>query len=375
MIRGHLVCVAACMALLTGGIGLAAETRGDALKSAGLSRSGNLYVLGDEAAVLDGFKALKQTKVQADKETRARHALEMQIASKRKVAKDADKEWHTLETRLTLVQDVGIHNRIVMRMNRLVADYKESLAAAKDLEEQAGKSSTTAKTQFVDDLSSLNGKAEAAAEKYKRLAEDPGVKAAIAKVNAAANTRVALGPSPEFTAAASELHKWQSAVESEAIPLREEHGIHMVDVLLNGEHFVMGLDTGASSLSLPAEVAQKLKMVPGEKDPTVQLQLADGNVIEGKEMSVKSVRVGRFTVEDVSCVVLDKGLTDAPLILGGSFLNRFIVKVDPSTNELHLTRIEDQGATTAAHAGRGAARIGGQNRPISGAGASDNQDK
>ena len=153
---------------------------------------------------------------------------------------------------------------------------------------------------------------------------------------------MALGPTSEFSSSVAELKKWQSAVESEAIPLTENHGIHMVDAMLNGEHFVLGFDTGASAITLPAEVAEKLSMIPGEQDPTVQMQLADGNLIEGKQMTLKSVRVGRFTLSDVSCIVLQKGLHDAPSILGGSFLNHFIVKLDPGAKELHLTQLKEE---------------------------------
>jgi hypothetical protein len=89
-------------------------------------------------------------------------------------------------------------------------------------------------------------------------------------------------------------------------------------------------------------------MVPGEQDPTVHMRLADGNVIEGKEMTLKSVRVGRFTLEDVPCVVLSKDLPNAPLILGGSYLNHFIVKLDPAHGELHLTAIKEEGQAKPA---------------------------
>lgn len=64
---------------------------------------------------------------------------------------------------------------------------------------------------------------------------------------------------------------------------------------------------------------------------------------------LKTVRVGRFTVDDVTCVVLQKGLPNAPLILGGSFLNHFIVKLDPASNELHLTQVNDEPQAKTAH--------------------------
>ena len=345
-------CLGICVSLVVCINVFAADTGGNsALKEAGLTRTGDVYVLPDEQAVVDGVKVLRASKVQADKETKARKLIENQIAVKKKIMKDADKEYHELETRLGVIQDVGIHNRIVTRLNRLVADHKQAMADVKDLEEQAGKVSSVAKTKFVDDVATLSPKADAVAEKYKALGDDAGVKAELAKLTAsAANAKAAMGPSSPFTAAAADLKKWQSEVESETIPLREDGGIHMVDVLINGEHFVMGLDTGASSISLPGEVAEKLKIIPGEQDPVVHMQLADGNLIEGREMSLKTVRVGRFTLEEVRCVVLSKGLPNAPLILGGSFLNHFIVKLDPGASQLHLTEIKEGGAAKVAPA-------------------------
>ena len=282
--------------------------------------------------------------------------IENQLAIKKKAEKDSDKEWHALETRLTLIKDPNVHNNIVIRMNRLVANHKDALASEKDLEEQANKLSTTNKTKFVDDLATLSGKAEAVAGKYQALASDAGVKAALARL---AVQKVTLGPSADFAAAAADLKKWQGEIESEAIPMREENGTHVVDVLLDGEHFLMGVDTGASDISLTGEAAEKLKMTPGEQDPTVHIRLANGSVIEGREMKIKSVRVGRFTLEDVPCVVLQKGLTDAPLLLGGSFLNHFVVKLDPAANELRLTEFKDPTQTkVAGSATKGSAATG-----------------
>ena len=74
-----------------------------------------------------------------------------------------------------------------------------------------------------------------------------------------------------------------------------------------------------------------------------QLQMADGHLAEGRMITLKSVRIGRFSVEEVPCVVMDKSLTDAPLLLGGSFLNNFIVKLDPAAGELRLTEIKSEG--------------------------------
>ena len=152
--------------------------------------------------------------------------------------------------------------------------------------------------------------------------------------------------------------------------MREEHGIHVVEALLNGEQFQMEVDTGASTISLPGEVAEKLNLKPTDQDQTVQMILANGATIEGKLMSLKSVRVGRFTIEDVPCVVLQKGMPKAATLLGGSFLNHFIVKMDNAANELHLTELKDANqpktgsATTKGEAPAGGNAAGAGNGSI-----------
>ena len=297
---------------------------------------GDTLVLPVETVLLGDLNTLRQTRSQAGSETSARLALERQIAGNQKIIKDADHDWERLNARLTLVQDVSIHNNIVLRMNRLVADQKEAFATLKDLEDKAGKSISLHETKYADGLTALAPRIAAALRKYQDLAADAEVKTALA----AQNPPAALGPSAEFAAAAAEFKKWQAEVESQAILLREESGTFEVDTLLNGEHFMLMVDTGASFVSLSAEAAEKLKMVPGEKDPIVELHIADGNVIQGRQMVLDSVRIGNFTLSNVTCVVLAKGLPHAPLVLGGSFLNHFIVKMDPGKNEMHLTEIK-----------------------------------
>jgi clan AA aspartic protease (TIGR02281 family) len=210
----------------------------------------------------------------------------------------------------------------------------EAIDAQRELADKISKLGSDSQTKFVDDLMALGEKVDAATEKYEKLADDADVKAAISKAHGE------LGPTPEFTTAVAEIKKWRSQVDTEAIPLVEEGGIHLVDVRLNGESHPMILDPGASMISLPAELAEKLKMVPGPQDPTIQMKIADGSIIEGRQMVLKSVRVGRFTVENVTCVVLQSGLKEAPACLGNSFLSHFIVKLDQKAGKLQMTEVE-----------------------------------
>ena len=321
----------------------AADPHAEALKAKGLVRAGNSVVLAEEAPLLEAVKKLRQARRDADRETAQRKKAEDKVAANQRFIRDGSKEWKDLEKRLPKMKDPVIHNRTVTRMNALAAKVKEAIESQRDLEEEANKVTSEAKTKFVDELLALAPKVEALAAKYKQVAADPQVKTLVDKVNGStrANPKLAVAPSADFTKAIDEVATWRSQLDSEAIPMRQEGGVHSVEVIANGERVRMLVDTGASHISLPFEVANKLGLTPGENDPTVQLRLANGAVIEGKLMSLKTVRVGRFTVDNVSCVMLQEGLTDAPTILGMSFLSHFVVKISQRTGELHLTEVTD----------------------------------
>ena len=319
----------------------------EALKAKGLVRSGNNYVLAGEAEVLEAMKSLRQNRRQAERETQQRKKAEDKIAANQKFIKDGIKEYKESERRLPKVKDAAIHNRMVTRMNALAAKVKEAIGSQASLEEEANALPSEGKTKFVEALAALAPKVETLAAKYKDLAADPTIKALVEKAGAAAGPRPTVGPSPDFTKAVDEVATWRSQLESEAIPLREHGGVYTVQTVVNGQALQMILDTGASHVTLPAEVAKKLELTPTEQDPTVKMKLANGAIIEGKLMTLKSVRVGRFTVPNVSCVVLQDGLPEAPTILGTSFLSHFVVKLSQSARELHLTEIGGGGGAGA----------------------------
>jgi aspartyl protease family protein len=325
-----------------------ADPSAEPLKAKGLVKSGNGYVLAGEAEVLESMKSLRQNRKQAERENGLRKKAEDKVAANQKVIQDGIKEYKESEKRLPKIKDVNLHNRTVTRMNALGAKVKEAIDSQKDLEEAANKVPSEGRTKYVESLTAVAPKVEALAAKYKLLAADPAVKAALDKLNAKANPKLTVAPSPDFSRAVDEVATWRSQLDSEAIPLRESHGVYTVEVVVNGgEPLHMLLDTGASNVTLPFEVAQKLGLTPGEQDPTVQMKLANGAIIEGKLMTLKSVRVGRFTVPNVSCVVLQQGLPDPPTILGTSFLNHFVVKLSQSARELYLTEVGEGGKSGA----------------------------
>jgi aspartyl protease family protein len=312
----------------------------DAIKTNGLTLSGAAYVLNDESDILKQLPALRTTKKQVDEDARIRKALQAKINSSATFSAQSAKEHDQLNDKLSVINDRVAHNRIVLRMNQLVIKMKESAASRKESEEKLAKLDQTLTTKYVDDVLALDTKAQSALKTYTTLSLDPAVKAALEKANRSASARANLGPTTAFVAAAGELTKYRTDIDSEAISLTEEGGVHGLSVLVNGAPVNMIIDSGASMVTLPGEIAENLNLVPGTKDPTVEMKLADGHVIQVRKMTLKTVRVGRFTVENVTCAVMAKGLNNAPAVLGNSFLSHFVVKLDQKAGQLHLIEVE-----------------------------------
>jgi len=57
-------------------------------------------------------------------------------------------------------------------------------------------------------------------------------------------------------------------------------------------------------------------------------------------MTLKSIQVGMFTVNDVECLVLPKDLKEVDPLLGDSFQSHFLAKLDQNGGELRLTPLD-----------------------------------
>ena len=126
---------------------------------------------------------------------------------------------------------------------------------------------------------------------------------------------------------------------SKAVEMRRKGGVFEVDVTLNGKVTTpMIFDTGASLVTLSAEFAAKIGLNPQPTDQTIQLHDATGGVTAAKKMTISTVRVGPFTVNNVDCAVLPPDKRDVPLLLGQSFINQFTHKVD--NGRLLLSKVE-----------------------------------
>jgi clan AA aspartic protease (TIGR02281 family) len=119
-----------------------------------------------------------------------------------------------------------------------------------------------------------------------------------------------------------------------AVPVELGNGVWTVSVEINGVYRGRFLvDTGSSVTILSPAVADLLGLQAADVEG-IALQTLAGSTT-GRNVSVRSLRVGDMEVHDAAAVVHDPG-SGLDGILGGSFLNRYRLMLDPDRKLLHL---------------------------------------
>ncbi len=124
------------------------------------------------------------------------------------------------------------------------------------------------------------------------------------------------------------------AGRSHRIPFRRQGEVMIVDVRLNDRMtapFIV--DTGASGVSLPKSVADRLGLRVRPNTPRIYVRTANG-VASRAVVGLDSVQVGPARVEDLEATVnptMEIGL------LGGSFFNNFVYRVDAAESVITLS--------------------------------------
>ncbi|XKE45932.1 retroviral-like aspartic protease family protein [Halomonas organivorans] len=127
------------------------------------------------------------------------------------------------------------------------------------------------------------------------------------------------------------------AVAGEEITLKRNAAGHFVATgRLNGEPVPMLLDTGATYVAVPADLARRLELPRlGE----AWFSTANGRV-RGRLTRLDEVSLGGFTARDVRGSI-GPGLHDDVVLLGMSFLGRFDIQIRGETLTLRLPEGEE----------------------------------
>lgn len=139
------------------------------------------------------------------------------------------------------------------------------------------------------------------------------------------------GPSDPAAPAASPRKPGNASVR---IPFTRQGSLMRVDARINDTITAPFLiDTGASGVSLPSSVADKLGIPIRVDTPHARVMTANG-IVSRPVVRLDSIEVGGARVEGLTATVnpsMDIGL------LGGSFFNNFVYRVDAAENVISLT--------------------------------------
>jgi clan AA aspartic protease (TIGR02281 family) len=136
------------------------------------------------------------------------------------------------------------------------------------------------------------------------------------------------------------LRKLEEAVFSESIPLTAERGALTVQAVIGLEPVDMLIDSGASIILIPQELAEKLGIKAEADAKSLNLKTADGRTIAAKQIFLPRLRVGKFEAENVKAALLEESVPGAKPLLGMSFLERFKFEIDTAQKTLSLLKVE-----------------------------------
>jgi aspartyl protease family protein len=112
----------------------------------------------------------------------------------------------------------------------------------------------------------------------------------------------------------------QSGSPSPVVLTADASGHYFVDGSINGRPARFVVDTGATTIALSAETAQRMGLTPDKSAFTATVSTANGPVAAAR-LSLGEVRVGAITRHGVDAIVLPPGALATDL-LGMSFLRR-----------------------------------------------------
>ena len=243
--------------------------------------------------------------------------------------------------------DATTNNKLVGAINAnrsQVELLRSSLQQQDEAIKTARAAANEAREAFIQAILYMRTTADSLSQQYARLTASDEAKQALQQWNSASGKSLELAESRNFRQLLKRLKALEETVLSEEIPLRRVGGGSLiVSVVIDGKHTQeMVLDSGANLVTLPQEVADKCGIKIGPDDPRIVMSLADGSRITGRLVSINSVRVGKFTAENVQCAVLGAEAANAPSLLGMSFLENFKFQVDAAKGTLKIVQIREE---------------------------------
>lgn len=139
---------------------------------------------------------------------------------------------------------------------------------------------------------------------------------AYAVLGVAPSVAVAPTAAPQHAATGTPAEPSSNAVELKVGP----NGHFMADADINGRSIAVMVDTGASTIALTYEDADRIGVRPRSSDFTHVVRTANGNA-KVAPVTLDRVAIGNVMVRNVQAVVIENGKL-ATTLLGNSFLSK-----------------------------------------------------
>jgi hypothetical protein len=311
------------------------------LTGRGLTLVSFTYLVANDAKLRDGLGKMRQAKAKLDAYVAKRKQLERDIGDAEAALSAANAAVIAAGNRLAAANRAAADYNSYVRASNAAGVRSDEVKRARDARVKALAELPQPTGDYAGALIELTDSMDVAAKQYEALAADPAVAAALAQLNRTARPQLKLGPSAQFAQELRGVRFQRDQLAAQAIPVKVgRNNLAIVPVKLNDADPVdMIFDSGASLISLSAEVAKRAGIVPGPNDPTIKAQIANGAIVECRLVRARSVRVGTSILHDVECTVSPASEPNTPLLLGGSFHKNFIVRLDLGAGQLHLTPI------------------------------------
>ena len=340
------------------------------LKSHNLERSGTTWTLRDEKAVLKDLRDARDVYRQVAQGMMSQQELEFGAQNRqdallqlRERSAVLDQSIAEFDVQLNaLVAPPGGNNFVQQQRNLLsqqrnllVAEHNQVVNQLNTLQEQQNKDQgqdqklqlnaevAQSREKYMQAVLDLRKSVDALTAKYDELAKNPEATKALEALSASTKSKQRLGPSAKIRDAIKLLEKAERSVQSETIELHRENGVFHVYSSLGKVPTKMIFDTGASLTTISAKLASRIGLKLKTGDPTVQLTTADGTVVEAKRLVIPSVRVGKFTVQNVECAVMPAEKGDVDPLLGQTFFKHFKVEFSAEAGRLSLKKLDTDG--------------------------------
>jgi clan AA aspartic protease (TIGR02281 family) len=342
----HLYAIAAIAVTLSSGVVDESAIRDDVpAEPPELRVTGKAVVFAAERDLAKGLAVAASLKRKVRQATIPYRRSKVEIANLDGRIKLAQQQLIGLNAQLVNVNNVATNNRLVGAISVLEGQIEQAKQGLKQLKERqlaARADLSSVQESYIQNILEMRQLADRLDAAYLDSADDAEIAARVVEFSEARGKELTFGPSNTWRSNGRKLADLEESVTTERIPLRRDGGTFYATVVVNGEHSAeMVVDSGATLISLPWELATRMGLQPQSGDKKILLTIADGSTITGYLKTARSVRIGTFELHDVQCAVLGPEATNAEPLLGMSFLGEFQFDVDSAKSTLGLTQIDD----------------------------------